>query len=314
MVGGLTMTKPGQDIVPHLWYDKEAIEAAEFYTSIFPKSKITNVTRIYDTPSGDCDQVSFELWGKKFMSISAGPHFKFNPSISFMVNFDPSREEDASEKIEEVWNKLSVEGTVLMPLDTYPFSKRYGWIQDKYGLSWQLIFSKPDGDERPTIVPSFEFVGEKYGKAEEAITYYLSTFKNSKKGQIVRHTKGMEPNHEGTIMFSDFMLENQWFVAMEDARDHSFDFNEAISFMVFCDTQEEVDTYWERLSAVPESEQCGWLKDKFGVSWQIIPKEMGELMENSTPEVNKRINQAMLQMKKIDLEVLRKAYKGIEIR
>src|SRR5690625_4945687 len=112
MVGGLTMTKLGQDIVPHLWYDKEAVEAAEFYTSIFPKSKITNVTRIYDTPSGDCDQVSFELWGQKFMSISAGPHFKFNPSISFMVNFDPSREEDASEKIEEVWNKLSVEGTV----------------------------------------------------------------------------------------------------------------------------------------------------------------------------------------------------------
>src|SRR5690625_1322386 len=173
------MENLNQYIIPHLWYDKEAVEAAEFYTSIFPDSKITDVTRIYDTPSGDCDQVSFELWGQKFMSISAGPFFKFNPSISFMVNFDPSREKDASKKIEEVWNELSKGGTVLMPLDKYPFSENYGWVQDKYGLSWQLILTDPNGDERPSIIPSLEFVGGKYGKAEEAMTFYLSVFKNS---------------------------------------------------------------------------------------------------------------------------------------
>src|SRR5690606_10262664 len=143
-------------------------------------------TTLHDTPSGDCDEVSFELWGQKFMAISAGPYFKFNPSMSFMVNFDPSREKDAREKIDEVWNKLSEGGTVLMPIDTYPFSERYGWIQDKYGLSWQLILTNPEGDERPTILPSLMFVGDNCGKAEEAINFYLSVFKNSKQGLIAR--------------------------------------------------------------------------------------------------------------------------------
>ena len=124
-------------------------------------------------------------------------------------------------------------GTVLMPLDKYPFSEKYGWIQDKYGLSWQLILTNPEGEERPAIVPSLLFVGDKCGNAEEAINFYLSVFKNAKQGHIVRYPKGMEPDKEGTIMFSDFMLENQWFTAMDSAHEHKFSFNEAVSFMVY---------------------------------------------------------------------------------
>ncbi|GGB62951.1 VOC family protein [Lentibacillus populi] len=304
------MTNTNQIIVPHLWYDKEANEAAEFYASIFPDSRITNKTTLHDTPSGDADLVSFELWGQKFMAINAGPYFTFNPSVSFMVNFDPSREKDASEKLEEVWNKLSEGGTVLMPLDKYPFSEKYGWIQDKYGLSWQLILTNPEGEERPAIVPSLMFVGDTCGKAEEAINFYLSVFKNSKQGFIARYPQGMEPDKEGTIMFSDYMLENQWFAAMDSARDHKFSFNEAISFMIYCDTQAEIDDYWDKLSAVPESEQCGWLKDKFGVSWQVVPKEMDEMMTSSTPQQIDRVNKATLKMKKLDLAELQKVYKG----
>ncbi|SEC41420.1 VOC family protein [Paenibacillus sp. GP183] len=304
------MTKTNQNIVPHLWYDKEANEAAEFYASIFPDSKITNITTLHDTPSGDSDVVSFELWGQKFMAISAGPLFKFNPSVSFIVNFDPSREKDAREKINEVWNKLSEGGTALMPLDKYPFSERYGWIQDKYGLSWQLIFTNTEGEERPTIVPSLMFVGDKCGKAEEAINFYLSVFKNSKQGLIARYPQGMEPDKEGTIMFSDFMLENQWFAAMDSAREHKFSFNEAISFMVYCDKQKEIDYYWDKLTAVPDAEQCGWLKDKYGLSWQIVPREMNETMSKGTPEQIARVTKAFLKMKKFDLAELEKAYKG----
>jgi predicted 3-demethylubiquinone-9 3-methyltransferase (glyoxalase superfamily) len=302
------MTNTNQNIVPHLWYDKEANEAAEFYASIFPDSRITNVTIFHDTPSGDSHLVSFELWGQKFMAINAGPYFKFNPSVSFIVNVDPSREKDASEKMNEIWNKLSEGGTVLMPLDKYPFSEKYGWIQDKYGLSWQLILTNPEGEERPTIVPSLMFVGDKCGKAEEAIHFYLSVFKNSKQGPFARYPQGMEPDKEGTIMFSDFMLENQWFAAIDSARDHKFSFNEAISLMVYCDTQEEIDYYWDKLSAVPASEQCGWLKDKYGVSWQIVPREMDEMMSNSTPEQFARVSKATLKMKKLDLAELQKAY------
>jgi predicted 3-demethylubiquinone-9 3-methyltransferase (glyoxalase superfamily) len=304
------MSKINQKIVSHLWYDKEAKEAAQFYASIFPDSKITDVKTIHDTPSGDSDIVSFELWGQKFMAISAGPYFKINPSVSFIVNFDPSREKDASEKINEVWNKLSEGGITLMPLDKYPFSESYGWIQDKYGLSWQLMLTNPVGEERPTIVPSLLFVGDNFGKADEAITFYLSVFKKTKQGLIARYPNGMEPDKEGTIMFADFSLENQWFAAMDSAHEHKFNFNEAISFMVYCETQEEIDYYWDRLSAVPKAEQCGWLKDKFGISWQIVPSEMDEMMSKGTPEQLERLTKAFLKMKKFDLVELHNAYKG----
>lgn len=302
------MIDTNQMIVPYLWYDKEAKEAAEFYASIFPDSKVTNIMTLHDTPSGQCDIVSFEIWGQKFMAISAGPIFKFNPSVSFMVNFDPSREKDATEKINEVWNRLSEGGTVLMPLDKYPFSERYGWIQDKYGLTWQLILTNPEGEERPAIIPSFMFIGDNCGKAEEALHFYTSVFHNSKQGHVARYPKGMELDKEGTVMFSDFMLESQWFSAMDSAQEHNFSFNEAISFMVYCDTQEEIDYYWEKLSAVPEAEQCGWLKDKYGLSWQIVPYEMDEMMSKGTPEQIANVTMAFLTMKKFDLAELRKAY------
>lgn len=304
------MTKTIPKIVPHLWYDKEAKEAAEFYASIFPDSRIINVKTLHDTPSGDSDIVTFELWGQKFMAISAGPFFKINPSISFMVNFDPSRDKDAREKIDEVWNRLAEGGTALMPLDKYPFSERYGWIQDKFGLTWQLILTNPEGEERPPVIPSLLFVGDQCGNAEEAINFYLSVFKDAKQGLIARYPKGMEPDKEGTVMFSEFMLEDQWFTAMDSAHEHKFSFNEAISFMVYCDTQEEIDYYWEKLSMVPEAEQCGWLKDQYGLSWQIVPREMDEMMSKSTPDQLVRVTKAFLKMKKFDLEELRKAYKG----
>ena len=299
-----------QKIIPHLWFDKEAKEAAEFYTSTFPDSKLTNITTIQNTPSGDCDIVSFELWGYRLMAISAGPLFKFNPSISLMVNFDPAQDKDAKTRIDKVWGKLSAGGNILMPLDKYPFSERYGWVQDRYGLSWQLILTNPEGEKRPTIIPFFLFVGDVYGRAEEASDFYLSIFKRSKRGAIVRYGAGQAPDKEGAVMFTDFMLEDQWFAAMESAHEHKFKFNEAISLMVNCDTQEVIDYYWEKLSAVPEAEQCGWLKDKFGISWQIVPTAMDTMMRDGNPEQIARVTQAFLKVKKFDLADLRKAYQG----
>lgn len=152
-----------QKIVPHLWFDKEAKEAAQFYASIFPDSRVTNITTLHDTPSGDCDVVSFELSGQPFMAISAGPLFKFNESISFMV---------------------------------------------------------------------------------------------------------------------------------------------------YCETQDELDYYWEKLSAVPEAEQCGWLKDKYGLSWQIVPLRMDEMLQGGTEEQVARVTQAFLPMKKLDIAQLERAYAG----
>jgi predicted 3-demethylubiquinone-9 3-methyltransferase (glyoxalase superfamily) len=269
---------------------------------------------LHDTPSGDCDVVSFELWDQKFMSIGAGPLFKFNPSVSFIVNFDPllfkdpSPEKEAREKMDIAWERLSEGGTVIMPLDKYPFSERYGWVQDKFGLSWQLILANPEGDPRPPILPSIMFVGNSVGRAEKAINFYLSVFKDSKMGEIHRYGPNQEPDKAGTIMFADFMLENYWFAAMDSAREHNFTFNEAVSFMVYCRTQKEIDYYWEKLSAAPEAEQCGWLKDKYGLSWQIVPVAMDQMMNDKDPKRVARVTEAFLQMKKFDLAELERAY------
>jgi predicted 3-demethylubiquinone-9 3-methyltransferase (glyoxalase superfamily) len=226
------------------------------------------------------------------------------------VNYDPSKDKNARKNLESAWKKLSQGGTALMPLDKYPFAELYGWIQDKYGLSWQLILADPTGEERPFITPSLLFVESVHGKAEEASNYYQSVFKNTKQGLVARYPAGMEPDNEGTIMYSDFMIENQWFAAMDSAREHGFGFNEAVSFMVNCDTQKEIDYYWSKLSAVPQAEQCGWCKDKFGVSWQVTPTAMGKMLSQGTREQVDRVTQAFLPMKKFDIAVLEKAYKG----
>lgn len=298
-----------QKITPHLWFDNQAIEAAEFYVSAFGNgSKINNTITLHDTPSGDVDTVLFELLGYSFMAISAGPLFSFNPTISFFVNFDPSRDKKARENLDALWEKLSEKGTVLMPLQEYPFSKWYGWVQDKYGLSWQLILSDSEGEPRPDIIPSLLYVGDNCGKAEEATDFYLSIFGNTNRGEIARYPAGMEPDKAGTVMYTDFMLEGEWFAAMDSAQDHEFQFNEAISLVVNCDSQEEIDYYWVNLSAVPEAEQCGWLKDSYGVSWQIVPREMDEMMMQGTREQVDRVTQTFLPMKKLILSDLQKAY------
>jgi predicted 3-demethylubiquinone-9 3-methyltransferase (glyoxalase superfamily) len=312
------MAQVSGKIVPHLWFDKQqAKEAAGFYASIFPESRVVRTVVIPSTPSGDCDLVTFEVWGQRFMAIGAGPEFRINPSISFLVNFDPiffgdesTRESAARKKLDEVWGKLSAGGQELMPLGEYPFSRHYGWIQDRYGVSWQLMLTDPKGEARPPILPFLLFVGTKCGKAEDAIRLYTSAFDDSRVGEMVRHPAGPGPDGEGTVMFADFRIGGQWFAAMDSAHEHQFDFNEAVSLLVNCDSQEEMDRYWKALSAVPESEQCGWLKDRFGVSWQISPARMEKMFETGSPEQIRRVTQAFLPMKKLDLAKLEEAFAG----
>jgi len=292
-----------QKITPHLWFDKEAKEAAEFYASSFTNSKVTNVRTLHNTPSGDCDIVSFELSGRQFRAISAGPLFKFNPSISFHVKCK------TKDEVEALWSKLSESGTALMELGAYPWSERYGWLQDKYGLSWQIIFVG-ESEIRQTITPALMFVGNVCGKAEEAVKFYASVFRNAKVGNIIRYGKSAEPDKEGTVKYTAFTLEGQEFGVMDSAHKHPFAFNEAISFMVNCDTQEEIDYYWGKLSAEPKAEQCGWLKDKYGLSWQISPTVLGEMVQDNDRKKVARVTEAFLKMKKFDINALRRAYEG----
>ena len=296
------MTTRGK-ITTHLWFDREALEAANFYTSTFKDSRIKNESRIHNTPSGSADIVTVELLGQEFTLISAGPLFKFNPSVSFLVACKTKNEVNA------LWKKLSREGTALMELGEYPFSEKYGWVQDKYGVSWQLMFM---GDRKITqrITPTLMFVGDVVGKAEEAIRFYVSVFHDAGVGDVLRYGRGEEPDKEGTIKHASFRLEGQEFAAMDSARTHDFAFNEAISFIVNCDTQEEIDYYWGRLSADPKAEQCGWLKDRYGLSWQIVPTAMEEMLKDKDEKRLARVTEAFLKMKKFDIDALKRAYEG----
>jgi predicted 3-demethylubiquinone-9 3-methyltransferase (glyoxalase superfamily) len=286
---------------PHLWFDTQAQEAAELYTSLFEGSEITSIRTLRDTPSGDADVVSFVLSGQPFMAISAGPLFTFNPSVSFMVPCD------GPEEVDRLWTGLIDGGSALMPLAEYPFSPRYGWVQDRYGLSWQ-IGQFPPAAQR--IVPALLFVGDVAGKAEEAIGLYTSVFDDAEVGQIQRYGAGAEPEREGTVMYADFALEGYGFAAMDSSFDHGFAFNEAVSFMIHCDTQQEIDRYWESLSADPAAEQCGWLKDRFGLSWQVVPRALDRMMAEADDETLGRVTRAFLGMKKFDLAQLEAAYAG----
>jgi predicted 3-demethylubiquinone-9 3-methyltransferase (glyoxalase superfamily) len=293
-----------QKITPNLWFDGNAKEAVDFYVSAFPDSKV--VSTIYYPKSaaeGLADfqlnmagkelTLDFELGKQRFTAINAGPEFTFNQSISFLVNFDPSRDDPARDHLDELWGKLIDGGTALMPLDAYPFSKRYGWVKDRYGLTWQLILTNPEGEPRPFIIPSLMFAGKNTNHAEEAITFYTSVFKDAKQGALARYTEDTGPAKAGSLMFADFMLAGQWFAAMDSGVQMDVAFNEAVSFAVFCKDQAEIDYFWEKLSSVPESEQCGWCKDKYGLSWQIVPQNMEELMKKPSAFAH------LMEMKKI---------------
>jgi predicted 3-demethylubiquinone-9 3-methyltransferase (glyoxalase superfamily) len=302
-----------QRIIPHLWFNREAKEAAELYAALIPNSKIKNITTLHNTPSGDCDVVSFELSGQPFMAISAGPLFKFNPSVSFHLKCRTKGEVDA------MWERLSEGGKILMPLDAYPFSERYGWLEDRYGLSWQVIFA---GERQATerITPALMFVGKVCGKAEEAVNFYASVFKDSpdrakaavgtKVAILARYGKGEEPDKEGTVKYASFTLLGQEFGAMDSAWEHEFAFNEAISFVVPCETQEEIDYFWEKLSADPSAGQCGWLKDKYGLSWQVTPMVLSDMLGSGDKERVARVTQAFLKMRKFEIEALKRAYES----
>ena len=300
-----------QKITPFLWFEDKCEEAMNYYISVFGSgSKIVNIKRYpTDMQVGPLPNMGgkvltgvFELLGQRFMALDGGPFFKFNPTVSFIINCDTPEEVDA------YWKKLS-EGSssVLMPLQKWPFSERYGWLNDKYGVSWQIgVVGKP----KDKITPSFMFVGDKFGKAEEAINFYTSTFKNSSVEMISRYEPG-EHDETGKVKFASFLLEGQQFRAMESSLEHKFTTTGAISHLIECKDQAEIDYYWEKLKegGDPNAQQCGWLADKYGLSWQVVP-DMERWLSGADKAGSDRAMQAMLQMKKIVIADLEKAYSG----
>ena len=280
-----------QFITPAIWCDGTADEAAQFYADVFRDASIA------EQAPGLAATVS--IHGFRLSLINGGNQYAPNPSISCILNFDPllfGGEEQARTYLDELYKRLST-GGVLMELGEYPFSPRYAWVRDRFGMTWQLMLTDPDGDPRPFIIPSFMFGGTNHAHAEEATDAWITLFDNSRRGALYRYEEG-GPLDAGTVMFTDFTLRGTWMAATDSGTFHDFTFTPGVSMIVSCRTQEEIDRYWAGLSAVPKAERCGWCVDRWGVSWQIVPHNIAELMSDATTR------DKILHMGKIDLAKL----------
>lgn len=274
-----------------LWCNGTVDEAAQFYAEVFRDASIT------EQIPGLTATIS--IHGFKLTLINGDDRHTPNQSISGILNFDPllfGGENQARAYLDELYEKLSG-GGVLMELGEYPFSPRYGWVRDRFGMTWQLMLTNPAGDPRPFVVPSFMFGGTNHGNAEEATNGWLSIFDDARRGTLYHYPEGT-PFGSDAVMFTDFNLQGTWLAAADSGAFHDFTFTPGVSVVLSCRTQEEIDYYWEQLSAIPEAERCGWCVDRWGVSWQVVPHNIAELMADEAAR------EKILQMGKIDLSQL----------
>ena len=189
----------------------------------------------------------------------------------------------------------------MMTLQKYPFAEKYGWVKDKFGMTWQLILGGSAND-KVKIKPAFLFVGNQYGNALNAVTDYTNLFTAS---NIIYHQsygENMPDNMQGKLMFSLFKIGDKDFVAMDGPGEHAYTFTEGVSIVVECETQADIDLYWNTLTKDGQESMCGWLKDKYGVSWQIVPTVLSKLM--SDPNKSQQVTAAFMKMKKFDIQTL----------
>ncbi|MCC6793542.1 MAG: VOC family protein [Candidatus Hydrogenedentes bacterium] len=294
-----------QGITPCIWFNNNIEEAVSLYTSLFENSSTGNVMRYGKEAAQATGQqegavmtIVFTLAGHEFMGLNGGPHYKLTPAISFFVNCA------TAEEVDKLWEGLSKDGMALMPLDKYPFSEKFGWCQDKFGVSWQINL----GARPQKISPFVMFYDKNHGKAEEAMTFFVSIFEHAKV-ESAMHWGPDQHDPEGTLMLGIFTLDGYEFRAMDSAYKHEFPLTGAISFFVNCESQAEIDHYWDKLSGSGGKESmCGWLEDRYGISWQIVPAALGKWMEN--PKTAARVHHAVMQMRKLDYKTLEDAAKS----
>lgn len=276
-------------IYPCLTLKGKISEASGFYINAFGNAAVLQTSPYV---------IQLDIQGQKFMLLNDGPTALPNASVSFMVLAD------SAEETAQYWHKLSEGGTVLMALGSYPWSSKYGWVQDKYGVSWQL-YTGDKGGSHQQICPTFMFTGTQAGKATAAVHFYTGLFPQSRIEGIMNYSEG-EGEPLDFVKHAQFDLDGYTMMAMDSAQEHQFGFNDAISMVVECATQADIDHYWDALTASGGKEvACGWLVDRFGISWQIIPRSLGSLLKD--PERAQRVMGALMQMKKLIITDLEQA-------
>lgn len=274
------------------------------YQSIFPDTTSSQQSEIDNTPSGVVQTRSIYIYGTQMDLMTAGPYLPFNPTVSFIINCDTPEEANG------LWAKITAEGKELMPFATYDFASKFGWAQDRYGVSWQILCI--DGP-RPTekITSTLMFCGDVCGRAREAMDFYTSVFKNSHIDYVSEYD-GSEPvdDERARTKHAGFTLDGVRFAVLDSGKKSPLTFNQAISFVVNCSDQAEVDYYWDKLTEGGKEVQCGWLNDKFGVPWQIVPTRMTTMLSTGTPEQIVRVTEAFMKMVKFDIQTLEDAFTG----
>jgi predicted 3-demethylubiquinone-9 3-methyltransferase (glyoxalase superfamily) len=300
------MTEPR--IVSCLWFDKEAADGVRLYTDALPDARPVATSHDPEAQGNPGDvarakelTVAFEAGGCSFTTLNGGPHFKPNASVSFFVELP--RVED----VDRTAGLLIAGGQALMPLGTYAWSDRYAWVSDRFGFHWQVMLARRPL-ERAAIAPCLMFSDAQQGRAEEAMRAYASIFPGSAVETLVRYEPGEGPTD--AIKHGRVSLAGKSFVAMDSHVSHGVGFNEATSFQVMCRDQAEVDRYHAALAEGGKGGRCGWLKDRFGVSWQIVPVDLPRWMTSGDKLARDRAFQAMMTMTKLDIAALEKAFRG----
>lgn len=294
-------------IIPCLWLD-EAEAAADRYCQIFPRSHV--VARSHypvdrdnpgGRPRGSVLTIELELAGCRFTALAGGSMFKPNPSISFFVHAADPAEAD------RLYGELADGGAALMPIGTYPWSERYGWVADRFGVSWQVITGARTA-EGPLIVPSLMFANAQAGQAEAAITAYTRAFSDGRILSIARY--GADEGQPGWVKHGRFVIGHTELAATDSHLRHGFDFGEGVSLQVMCVDQAEVDHYWEALAVGGSHGPCGWLRDRFGVSWQVVPATIATLLASPDAAARDRAFAAIMGMTKLDVGAIERAFAG----
>jgi len=291
-------------IVPCVWLDDQAEAAAAFYVVTFPNGRIAGVSRYPESmdnptrkPRGSVLTVEVELAGQRFSLLNGGPTFRPSPSISFFVHVAGPGDAD------RIYAALADGGEALMPIGTYPWSERYGWVKDRFGVTWQVMAGR--AYRELTIVPSLMF----RGRAAEAMETYTQIFVSGRIHEVTPFAEGEGPTD--FVKHASFVLDGQPMAAMDSPIEHAFGFDEGLSLQVMCKDQAEVDHFWEGLVAGGgEHGRCGWLKDRFGLSWQVNPREMNKYIGGPDPDGAARAMAAMMKMEKLVVADLRAAYEG----
>jgi len=263
-------------LIPCLWFNDKALEAANFYCDLFG-GKIT---------SSDDGSVRFNLRGRSYTALNGGPQHQINESISFMVYCGTDKE------IERINEALMEAGEALMEMGAYPWSRRYAWVKDKFGVSWQLDVDSINNKQ--DIVPSLMFVNDQKYEVKHAINYYHKIFPNC---QLLMKSE-FEPSMKmpkGTLNFAQHKIDGNIFNFMSSHLETVWNISSGISFVIQCEDQQEIDHYWEELTRDGEANRCGWLKDKYGISWQVIPDQLSDLLNKPEGMSN------FLQMTKIKI-------------